>query len=385
MSVENLYSQWIYPEPVYDLKESISKGWYDFGDPSLVWNLYWPCDLYKPLDILIAGCGTHQAAYYAFKNPLCKVVGIDISSRSLDHQRYLKSKHNLDNLTVEKIDILEIERLFPKKFDLIVSTGVIHHIKDSEKALINLKSCLKTNGRINLMVYGRYPRVGIYMMQEVFKILKLKTSNQDLESVKSILCKLPEWHFVNEYIKKSGDLCNDAGIADTFLNPIDQSYSVNDLLELINRTELEFVDWNDRLHYSIDALVQSDNQFQSLLTDVDEFEKYQLVELLVQQLATHRVILSLKGGNQKILFDKCDQKETVPVLRYDFTFDKMKMYRGHQIIDINDSYYRILCAIDGSNSIKDIINHTDLNSATVGNFIRRLQEFGHLFLTKKSY
>jgi hypothetical protein len=35
---------------------------------------------YRPdLDILIAGCGTNQAAVFAFGNPDANVVGIDIS------------------------------------------------------------------------------------------------------------------------------------------------------------------------------------------------------------------------------------------------------------------------------------------------------------------
>jgi SAM-dependent methyltransferase len=47
------------------------------------------------LDILIAGCGTNQAAVSAYRNPGAKVVGIDISQPSLDHQQYLKDKHGL--------------------------------------------------------------------------------------------------------------------------------------------------------------------------------------------------------------------------------------------------------------------------------------------------
>ncbi len=57
---------------------------------------------YRPdLDILIAGCGTNQAAVFAFGNSDANVVGIDISQPSLDHQRYLKDKHGLTNLQLQ--------------------------------------------------------------------------------------------------------------------------------------------------------------------------------------------------------------------------------------------------------------------------------------------
>jgi hypothetical protein len=51
----------------------------------------WPAREYKAdLDILIASCDTNQAAVFAFMNPDAKVVAVDISQPSLDHQQYLK-------------------------------------------------------------------------------------------------------------------------------------------------------------------------------------------------------------------------------------------------------------------------------------------------------
>ena len=66
---------------------------------------------YKPdLDILIAGCGTNQAAVFAFTNPDAKVVAVDISQPSLDHQQYLKDKHGLWNLELHLLPIEELPR-----------------------------------------------------------------------------------------------------------------------------------------------------------------------------------------------------------------------------------------------------------------------------------
>lgn len=51
---------------------------------------FWPDQEEKrDLDILIAVCGTNQAAVFAYRNPGAKVVGVDISQPSLDHQQYL--------------------------------------------------------------------------------------------------------------------------------------------------------------------------------------------------------------------------------------------------------------------------------------------------------
>ena len=94
-TVKELYSKWKYPEPVFDLETAVNNGWYDFGDPKLFWHLYWPNERYRPIAILIAGCGTHQAAYYAYNNPNCRIVGLDSSPTAIEHENFLKEKHNL--------------------------------------------------------------------------------------------------------------------------------------------------------------------------------------------------------------------------------------------------------------------------------------------------
>jgi len=382
-TVKELYSRWTYPDPIDDIGIAIKNGWFDFGDPSLIWNLYWPKESPRPIDILIAGCGTHQAAYYAYKNPDCKVIGIDISKKSLAHQEYLKSKHDLKNLTLENLDILDINDSFSDRFDLIVSTGVIHHIADNEKALKKLKSCLKSYGRINLMVYGKYPRIGIYMLQEVFKILKLEVNDHGLDMVKHILSNIPEWHFAKEYINKAGDLSTDPGLADTFLNPVDKSFSISDIFQMIQNADLEFVDWNDRLHYSIEAVASSDPVFKKMVENLDSFDRYRLTELLVQQLATHRLILSQKNRSQKIKIDLDRLKHIIPTIRYDFYFDRTRAMRAHHILSIDEKEYSILAAIDNKKTISDIIDKTELDQGLVVGALKKFQEFGHVIIIER--
>ncbi len=84
--VARQYERWRYPEPVYDLEAWVRSNW-EWFDPAHAHRILWPDRAYKPdLDILIAGCGTNQAAVFAFANPAAKVVAIDISQPSLDHQ-----------------------------------------------------------------------------------------------------------------------------------------------------------------------------------------------------------------------------------------------------------------------------------------------------------
>jgi hypothetical protein len=47
------------------------------------------------LRILVAGCGTKQAAHIAMTNRECSVLGVDLSENSLTHHRRLQEKHSL--------------------------------------------------------------------------------------------------------------------------------------------------------------------------------------------------------------------------------------------------------------------------------------------------
>ena len=83
--VAQQYQKWTYPEPIQNLETCVADNWQWF-DPSHAHRILWPDRPYRAdLDILIAGCGTNQAAQIAYTNPAAKVVAIDVSQPSLDH------------------------------------------------------------------------------------------------------------------------------------------------------------------------------------------------------------------------------------------------------------------------------------------------------------
>src|SRR6476659_7129338 len=128
--VARQYEAFAYPEPFADLKAEIAKGYYQVGDPSIYGPVLWPRGRpQRRLKILVAGCGTIQAAYSAFMNPEDEVVGIDLSEASLAHERFLQEKHGLSNLRLFKGNLLDVGSL-GERFDVILCTGVLHHMAD---------------------------------------------------------------------------------------------------------------------------------------------------------------------------------------------------------------------------------------------------------------
>ncbi len=242
--VSRQYERWRYPRPIKDLEALPDGIWYWF-DPSAFHRILWPDREYKPdLDILIAGCGTNQAAVFAYKNPDAKVVGVDISQPSLDHQQYLKDKHGLWNLELHLLPIEELHTL-GLDFDLIVSTGVLHHMADPLAGMKSLGACLRKDGAIGLTLYAKYGRVGVELLQSVFRDMGLGQDEASVQIVKDAISLLSPEHPVQTYLKTEGDweLQYDAAVVDTFLHGRDRSYSVDDCLDLVTSAGLDFQGW----------------------------------------------------------------------------------------------------------------------------------------------
>lgn len=60
--VSNQYERWMYPQPILDIRQWLVSNWQWF-DPSHAHLLFWPDREHEPeIDMLVAGCGTNQAA-----------------------------------------------------------------------------------------------------------------------------------------------------------------------------------------------------------------------------------------------------------------------------------------------------------------------------------
>ena len=68
-------------------------------------------------------------------------------------------------------------------FDQIVCTGVLHHLADPDAGLRALRSVLKPDGAMHLMVYAPYGRTGIYMLQDFCRRLAIDASDDAIRDL----------------------------------------------------------------------------------------------------------------------------------------------------------------------------------------------------------
>lgn len=357
--VSRQYEKWTYPEPIQDLKAWLAENWQWF-DPVHAHRILWPDREYKPdLDILIAGCGTNQAAVFAYTNRAAKVVAIDISQSSLDHQQYLKDKHGLKNLELHRLPIEELPTL-GLDFDLIVSTGVLHHMADPLTGMKALAGCLRPDGAIGVMLYARYGRIGVELLQSVFRDLGLRQDEESVRRVKQTISLLPAEHPVQSYLRMAPDLQFDAGLVDTFLHGRDRSYTVDDCIDLVTSAALVFQGWLHKSPYYPNMLFAPETEVYAAIDELPETKIWSVMERLQTVNGCHFFMACHPDRPKEsytVDFSTDDYLDYIPQMRLNCGLSGSDLFQPGRRINLNAGQLAFMGYVNGRRSIREISDY----------------------------
>ena len=279
-------------------------------------HLLWPTEpLRGNLEILVAGCGTSQAARYALREPDARVTAIDISEMSLRHTRDLQRKYDLQNLEIHQLSIEDVRNL-GRTFDQIVCTGVLHHLPDPDLGLRALRDVLSPQGAMNLMVYAPYGRAGIYMMQEYCRLLGISSSEKDLRELGDTLKALPSSHPIANTMRGALDFNHPDALADALLHPLDRAYSVPQLYDWLERCGMSFGRWVEQAPYLAQCGMIAKTPHAARLASLPAPLQHAAVELFRGTMVRHKFIAyrdDRVGESQPISFDGDRWREYVPI------------------------------------------------------------------------
>ncbi len=368
--VSAFYENHPYPPPIDDL-EAYRRSW-DDQRRRVEAYLFWPAEPYREdRSILVAGCGTIQAAHYALRWPRAEVIGIDVSATSIAHTRELKRKHALDNLEVHELPVERVAEL-GRSFEHVVCTGVLHHLVDPDAGLRALRDVLQPAGAISLMVYAPYGRAGVYMLQEYCRRLRIGSTTSEIRELAATLRALPADHPLAPLLRASPDFANADGVADALLHPQDRAYSVPQLMEFLARADLQFGRWVRQAPYlpSCGAIMSTPHA--AKLTALPPHEQYAVMELFRGTMVRHSVVAYRAdrpskdasvdfAGDEWLGYTPIRLPDTLAVR------DRDRLPTGASAVVINrnhtdnDLYLpidareeRLLAAIDGKRTIEEI-------------------------------
>jgi len=384
--VEEQYTRHSYPEAGNDIPTWLKSWNYNPYNPDRNEALFWPEGRPRlDLKVLVAGCGTMQAAVHAFNNPQCKVTGIDFSQTSIAHEEQLRERHNLKNLTLRKMDLRDAAEL-GSSFDLIVSSGVLHHLVDPNEGLQALASVLEpSHGVMVIMVYGRMARVGVYALQDAFRRMRVPQTAQGVKFVRDTIQRLRARHPGRWYFEMSPEMNSDAAIVDTFLHTQDTAYSVQELLDFVDKNNLVFKGWLDSGIYN--------QEWEGLDPTVSERDRWSAIENLTARITQHTFMVSRpeRDSRSDVNLDNDNWLDYFPVRHPDLqpsVFQPNKGVRGEYEFAMSAFEHELLTAADGSNTIGQILKRKAFVTMAAGqrhglgkDFFKRMWRLGHMFFS----
>jgi SAM-dependent methyltransferase len=371
--VRAFYEHHPYPPPVDSLEKYRRLG-QDRQRRRADYHLFWPARSYKEdQSILIAGCGTSQAAKHALRWPAAQVTGIDFSATSVRCTEELKRKYGLDNLQVHQLPIERVSDL-EMSFDQIICTGVLHHLADPDAGLSALRGVLKPDGTMLLMVYAPYGRTGIYMLQEFCRRIGIHANDEEISDLIAALTALPPGHPLENLLREIPDFRQEAALADALLHPQDRSYSVPQLFDFIEKAGLTFGRWLKQAPYTPHCGVVAKIPQASRIAKLSFAEQYAAVELFRGTMVRHSAVVYRDDNpraSQPISFtgdawlgyvplrmsDTISVQERLPPGAASVLINQTHAYRD-LFMPIDSTEKRLFDAIDGNCSIGDIVEKT---------------------------
>jgi len=357
--------------------------------------LLWPTE--KPRtnrEILVAGCGTSQAAIHALREPDARVTAIDISETSLRYTRDLQRKYRLRNLDLHRLAIEQVAEL-GQMFDQIVCTGVLHHLREPDIGLRSLRNVLAPNGAMHLMVYATYGRAGIYMMQEYCRLLGVGATEAELSDLGTTIGALSADHPIAGVARRAKDFRHPNALADALLHPQDRAYTVPQLYAWLDRCGLSFGRWFEQAPYLPQCGAIASSPHAARLLSLSPQMQHAAVELLRGTMTKHNFIAfrdDRLGESQPITFDGDAWRGYVPLLlpwtlcirdRVPPGSVAVLINRAHTYPDlalpIDKAQERIVAAIDGKRCIDEILRGA-AGDEQARRFIEQLWQYDQIVL-----
>lgn len=371
--VREMYERHPYPPVDEDIQAYKNGEAWLLESPNPSFHLYWPARAYTDdLDILIAGCGTQQAAQVAAGLPGARIVGTDISEHSLSETRRLAGKAGIGNITLSQLPIERTDEL-ERDFDLVICTGVLHHLADPDAGLKALKSVLRSNGSMHLMLYGRHGRTGVYMLQDLFRRIGIdaaKAGKKDIAALRALIEDLPAAHPFAAVRDMHPDWHDDEGLVDLLLHVQDRAYTLSDIAAFLGGAGLKmqkllFAARTDPMFTPLDDIAGSG------FSKLPELEQRTAVELYRASVKKHVFIACHETRPEKDFETSTAQKhwaETVPVISYGLEVERPSAARKtfriawpfHNepgiAVETTENGMRLLEAFDGNRTIADAVH-----------------------------
>jgi SAM-dependent methyltransferase len=192
------------------------------------------------IDILIAGCGTGQHAIEtAQRFSGAKVLAVDLSLTSLAYA--IRKTRALERSDIEygQADILKLAAL-GRSFDLIESSGVLHHLGDPIAGWRVLVSLLRPGGFMAIGLYSEIARADIVTARAFIAERGYGSTADDIRRCRQELVALEDGRRFRNVIA-SVDFFSTSGCRDLLFHVQEHRLTIPRIADFIAENGLAFV------------------------------------------------------------------------------------------------------------------------------------------------
>jgi len=194
-----------------------------------------------PQNILIAGCGTgRQVAHAAQIFPDSQITAIDLSTASLAHA--IRQGEDLGynaRVTYHQMDLLDLPRL-NEKFDHIICSGVLHHMKDPLAGWASLKSVATPDAVMKIALYSEIARQDIVALRNVIAQKGYAPDEEGMRACRDDLMAAPDWDDTS-LVGSSVDFYNLSTCRDLLFHVQEHRFTLPRLEKALEQLDLQFL------------------------------------------------------------------------------------------------------------------------------------------------
>jgi len=195
-------------------------------------------------EILIAGCGTGQHSIETasrFSNS--QILAIDLSLSSLSYAQRKTNELKINNINYLQADILDLPKL-EKKFDIIESIGVLHHMNHPLDGWSVLTKLLKTNGLMKIGLYSEIARVDIVNIRKQIFQKNIGDTENEIRNYRQSLMSSKTEHCKN--LQKFEDFFSLSMFRDLIFHVQEHRFTIEKIQESLCQLGLHFCGFENK-------------------------------------------------------------------------------------------------------------------------------------------
>jgi ubiquinone/menaquinone biosynthesis C-methylase UbiE len=194
----------------------------------------------KEIEILVAGCGTgrHAIEAAASRYESSKILAIDLSLSSLAYAKRKCIEYGIQNIEFLQADILSLSML-NRKFDVIESVGVLHHMHDPMAGWTILRNCLKPGGLMKIGLYSEVARADIVKIREEIDNSGIGDSPREVRSIRDLILKSDKEHH-KAAVRRFIDFYTMSEVRDLLFHVKEHRFTISEITECLSELGLTF-------------------------------------------------------------------------------------------------------------------------------------------------